>query len=336
MAERKDKKPKEIDREQIDDEELRKLEEEQRKDKLRLLNTRKDLMSLELIRANVYLKQNEVSSAMTIFRKLLAVYPGSKQLNLNLGRAYINQRNWGEARKAFEAAVSVDPDDSSAYHGIAVCQLRLGNHYEAVDAALESLALMYHFPFAHFHLGEALYHIEEYERAAEAFEVCLAMNPSIGKARNWLVEIYEDKLDNHEKAQVHQDYFLEQRSPEMDSSDQKINGEEFADSKHVDLRDPVVVVSGLPRSGTSMMMQMLQGGGVDLLTDQERKADESNPKGYMEHEAVKRLARDAGWVKNAKNKAVKIIAHLLLYLPDSNNYKVIFMLHVKLKRRLFV
>ncbi len=326
LAERKDKKPEEIDREQIEDKELRKLEEEQRKDKLRLLNTRKDLMSLELIRANVYLKQNEASSAMQIFRKLLSVYPRSKQLNLNMGRAYINLKSWEEARKAFEVTVSIDPDDSTAHHGISICQLRLGNYYEAIDSALDSIALMYHFPFAHYHLGEALYNIEEYERAAEAFEVCLAMNASIGKARNWLVEIYEDKLGNPDKAQYHQEYFLEEKPSAISDAGTHSDTGNHVDSSHIDLRDPVIVVSGLPRSGTSMMMQMLQGGGADLYTDQERKADESNPKGYLEHEAVKRLARDARWVKNARNKAVKVIAKLLFYLPDSNNYKVIFML----------
>ncbi len=316
----------EIDREKVKDEELRKLEEEQRKDKLRLLNTRKDMMSLELLRARVYMKQNKASSAMPILRKQLSVYPRSKQLHLSLGRAYINLKNWKEARKSFETAVSVDPDDSSAHHGISVCQLRLGNYYEAIDAALNSIALLYHFPFAHYHLGEGLYHIEEYERSAEAFEVCLAMNPSIGKARNLLVEIYNDKLGNPGKAQFHKDYFQKDKSPEETDPVFKTRGREYKDAEHVDLKDPVIVVSGLPRSGTSMMMQMLQAGGVDLHTDHERKADESNPKGYLEHQAVKRLGRDARWVQNVKNKAVKIIANLLFYLPESNNYKVIFML----------
>jgi len=327
LAKRKDKKPEEVDREQIEDEELKKLEAEQRKDKLRLLNTRKDLMSLELIRANLYLKQNEPSSAIQIFRKLITAFPRSKQLNLSIGRAHVSLKNWKEASKAFEMAVSIDPDDSSAHHGIAVCQLRMENYYEAIDAALESISLIYHFPFAHYHLGEALYHICEFERAAEAFEVCLAINPSIGKARNWLVEIYEDKLDNPEKAQYHQDYFVEKKSPEtIEQADQDTKGQDHADSTAVNLKDPVIVVSGLPRSGTSMMMQMLLGGGQDLFTDQERKADESNPKGYLEHEAAKRLAKDNKWVHNAKNKAVKIIANLLFHLPERNNYKVVFML----------
>jgi hypothetical protein len=92
------------------------------------------------------------------------------------------------------------------------------------------------------------------------------------------------------------------------------------------LKDPVVVVSGLPRSGTSMMMQMLQQGGLEVFTDQKRKPDENNPKGYFEHEAVKRLARDARWVTGAKNKVIKVIANLLFHLPSKHNYKVIFML----------
>ncbi len=326
LAKRKDKKPEEINKELIDDEELQKLEEEQRKDKLRLLNTRKDLMSLEILRAKVYLKQNQAATAIQIFRKLLKSSPGSRQLHLSMGSALVNLRKWAEAKKSFETAVSIDSDDSSAYHGIAVCQLRLGNYYEAIDAALESIALMYHFPFAHYHLGEALVQIEEYERAAEALEVCLAMNPSIGKARNLLVEIYEDKLGNLEKAKFHQEYFLEKEAPETIHQGQSIQGGEGSGGANGELRDPVIIVSGLPRSGTSMMMQMLEKGGVDLFTDKERKADESNPRGYLEHNAVKSLARDGRWVKNAKNKAVKVIANLLFFLPDSNNYKVIFML----------
>jgi len=326
FSERKDKKSKKIDRELIDDEELKKLEEEQQKDKLRLLNTRKDLISLEMVRANVFLKQNEASTAIQIFGKLLSAYPRSKQLNLSIGRAHINLKNWEEARKAFETAVSIDPDDSSAHLGISICQIKFGNYFEAIDAALNSIALTYHFPFAHYHLGEALYHIEEYERAAEAFEVCLAMNPAVGRARNWLVDIYEDKLGDSEKAKYHRDYFLEKKASEKFKPDSESTGQEHADSIHTDLREPVIVVSGLPRSGTSMMMQMIRDGGVDVFTDQERKADESNPKGYLEHEAVKRLARDGKWVKNARNKAVKIIARLMFHLPDSNNYKVIFML----------
>ncbi len=89
---------------------------------------------------------------------------------------------------------------------------------------------------------------------------------------------------------------------------------------------PVIVVSGLPRSGTSMMMQILQAGGLQALTDQVRAADDDNPKGYYEFERAKKLKEgDLQWVKDAQGKVVKVISALLEYLPAGYTYKVIFM-----------
>jgi sulfotransferase family protein len=90
---------------------------------------------------------------------------------------------------------------------------------------------------------------------------------------------------------------------------------------------PVVVVSGLPRSGTSMTMRMLVAGGMPVVTDGRRAADEDNPTGYFEEEKVKDLALDPdkGWLRRARGKAVKVVSSLLPHLPDSNNYKVLFM-----------
>jgi hypothetical protein len=88
---------------------------------------------------------------------------------------------------------------------------------------------------------------------------------------------------------------------------------------------PVFVVSGLPRSGTSLMMQMLRAGGIDVLTDGERSADDDNPHGYYELEAVKRTRIDPAWLVDAGGKAVKVISQLLFDLPASRTYKVIFM-----------
>ena len=87
----------------------------------------------------------------------------------------------------------------------------------------------------------------------------------------------------------------------------------------------ITVVSGLPRSGTSMMMQMLRAGGLTCLTDELREADISNPKGYFEFEKVKGLRADNSWLPEAKGKVIKIISHLLSCLPPELNYKTIFM-----------
>lgn len=91
--------------------------------------------------------------------------------------------------------------------------------------------------------------------------------------------------------------------------------------------EPIVVVSGLPRSGTSMAMKMLEAGGVSLVIDGIRTADEDNPKGYYEDERVKDLGQmqDKAWLAESKGKAIKIISYLLKDLPKDHNYKVLFM-----------
>lgn len=90
---------------------------------------------------------------------------------------------------------------------------------------------------------------------------------------------------------------------------------------------PIIIVSGLPRSGTSMMMSVLQAGGVPLLTDGVRAPDAGNPRGYFEFEAVKELDKhgDPAWLPSARGKAVKIISFLLTRLPENYDYRVIFM-----------
>jgi hypothetical protein len=87
----------------------------------------------------------------------------------------------------------------------------------------------------------------------------------------------------------------------------------------------ITVVSGLPRSGTSMMMRMLEKGGMPVLTDGLRKADDDNPLGYYEFEPVKRLDKDSSWLTDAYNKAIKIIYVFLYRLPLHHRYKVLFM-----------
>ena len=91
--------------------------------------------------------------------------------------------------------------------------------------------------------------------------------------------------------------------------------------------EPIIVVSGLPRSGTSMAMKMLDAAGIPLVIDEMRLPDEDNPRGYFELESVKALGEqdDKSWLAEARGKAIKIISHLLRELPDQHAYKVIFM-----------
>lgn len=89
---------------------------------------------------------------------------------------------------------------------------------------------------------------------------------------------------------------------------------------------PITVVSGLPRSGTSMMVKMLAAGGIEPMTDGLRQADDDNPNGYFELERVKKLREgDAAWLQDAPGKSIKVISALLEYLPPGYDYRVLFM-----------
>jgi hypothetical protein len=87
----------------------------------------------------------------------------------------------------------------------------------------------------------------------------------------------------------------------------------------------ITIVSGLPRSGTSLMMQMLVAGGMTPLSDGERTADADNPRGYLEWERIKQLPNDPGCIVTAEGKVVKVISRLLLSLPSGHEYRVILM-----------
>ena len=91
-------------------------------------------------------------------------------------------------------------------------------------------------------------------------------------------------------------------------------------------KEPIIVVSGLPRSGTSMMMKILAEGGLSIVTDELRGADDDNPDGYFELETVKQMSSGhVDWLSNAGGKVVKVISALLEFLPAEYTYKVIFM-----------
>jgi hypothetical protein len=86
----------------------------------------------------------------------------------------------------------------------------------------------------------------------------------------------------------------------------------------------ITIVSGLPRAGTSLVMQMLHAGGLTIVADDRRPADDDNPRGYFEDARVKSLDRDASWLGEADGRALKVVSPMLKYLPKGFDYKVIF------------
>ena len=143
--------------------------------------------------------------------------------------------------------------------------------------------------------------MQKYEEAIKEFKTCLSFGSSFNTARIQIINILLEDLNQPGRAKRYQ--------KNLESS----------------IKGTIHIVSGLPRSGTSLMMQMLEAGGLPVFTDKNREADESNPKGYYEHDAVKSLAKNSVFLDDAKNKTVKVIANLLKYLPPKYKYKIVFM-----------
>lgn len=325
--------------EELEENKEEKKEDDYKKERYGLLKEkaqiRMDLSTMDILEANILIKENKIDEAIAVFQKIEKTSNPTKSLYIKMGNAYTKIGKWTDAKNAFKNALEIDNDLAIGYHGLGLALLREGEYFEAIEQLLNAIGLLYHNPIAHYHLGEALYEAGYFERSAEAFEVTLAMNPNIGKARNWLIKLYKEKLNQPVKAKIHQDIIESIKSSDYtevakleDQLEAPKNYRPLDESfyKNIEMSDPIYIVSGLPRSGTSMMMQMLVNGGIEPYVDNVREADESNPKGYYEHEAVMRLARDKKWLKDVRNKVVKVISQQLFHLPAKYNYKIVFML----------
>jgi hypothetical protein len=208
-----------------------------------------------------------------------------------------------------------------------------------VDRAVESLSLIYFQPGLHLLLGLSLQRLGEKEKAEQAFRAALALAPEFPAALEAL-----GRLISQDRARIGEGSLQMARAADLRRrAKQRRRAEpvsppagvgrpgavprfERSDVAPPDGRAEVItVVAGLPRSGTSMMMQMLAAAGLPAYADEKRIPDEDNPRGYFEHEQATRLHQDASWIPEARGKAVKIVAHLLPFLPVGEQYRLIFM-----------
>jgi predicted AlkP superfamily phosphohydrolase/phosphomutase/tetratricopeptide (TPR) repeat protein len=256
--------------------------------------------SLRYHEASLLIAEKQYRLAIEILKNLSEKHNSIVGINIQLGNIYLTIDKTTEAIESFNKALGYNPDNANAYFGLGLCYSKQKKYEEASENFLRSIELVYYNPSAHYHLGEAQALLGEDEYALQAFEAVVVLSPGMSKARHWLVNLYT-KAENKIMAERHA-VFL----------------------KNI-VQKPVVIVSGLPRSGTSMMMQMLHDAGADILTDTIREADDNNPKGYFEFEPVKKLAEKADWLLEQSGKTIKIIAQLLPHLPISQKYKIIFM-----------
>jgi len=256
---------------------------------------------IDLMEASLYFVENKPKAALSILKKVKSQTGTFFDIDFRIAGALFEMNEFDKALIAINDHLKKDPESERAYLLKGRILFRQGKYEEALEELLNSLGLEFHKPAAHFLVGECLYELKQYEDAIKAYEKCLSFGNAFNNARARIVHILTTKLGQPGRARRYQ----------------------------IEFEDMIVgtinIVSGLPRSGTSLMMQMLEAGGQEIFTDKQREADESNPKGYYEHEAIKNLKKKSRFLDEAVDKTAKVISNLVQYLPTRYKYRVVFM-----------
>lgn len=257
------------------------------------------------INYNLDLTEAQILTEMGRPREALKILEKERQRNesgevlYRIGKLKYQLGDFNEAKSTLELSIEKEPQKANYHAVMAEVLLQLKEYEEAAEYALTSIELIKYYPKAHFLLGQALEALGDLKNAKLAFEMATSLKPKEFHQAEHSLENVNEKIS---KTKVF-----------TDKSSSKYRNEQ------------IVVVSGLPRSGTSLMMQMLHNGGMDVLTDEHRKPDLSNPKGYFEYDPVMTLHKDNTWLHLAKDKTIKVVAPLLKFLDPKYRYKVIFM-----------
>lgn len=243
------------------------------------------------------------------------------------------------ARSLAERLLQSDPENAEVLARLAELELESGHLEAAVAAAVNSLALVYFQPGLQLILARGLLATDQPEEAEAAACVAVSQSPHLAAGHEFLADLYRGRLQRPRDAFRHEgmartlldQQAIRKRAPRTDGEAEKRDGMEVVPSLEkpamgeADPKSVVTVVSGLPRSGTSMMMQVLEAAGLVPLTDGIRGADEDNPLGYLEFDRATQLARDSTWVPRGRGGVVKVVAQLLPWLPRGEQYRVVFL-----------
>lgn len=268
--------------------------------------------------------------ALEMLRKIERTPYAQPSLLIQSANLLLRLNRLDEAERGYRRVLEADPDNVHAHLGLCRLALRRGDFAAAAAEAGETYGRLYFFPMAHYFGAIAQVGLKDFAKARAGFELALSQNPHFPQAHLGLARLLKYRLNDPEAAKEHFDWYREMRKRQplppnhgVKRSPTAQTADHSQDLVLPALGDDVLVISGLPRSGTSMLMQMLAAGGVEILTDRLREADEDNPKGYFEYEAAKKLMRDQSWVGEAKGKALKVVAPLVCSLPPGCTYRVV-------------
>ncbi|MFN9625267.1 MAG: tetratricopeptide repeat protein, partial [Planctomycetota bacterium] len=297
-----------------------------------------DANAVSMIRAQIANQKGDYSQAIQLLDEVRLQMPNYPGLREQLARTYLHLRRWDLAETLANEIIESDPSNAQAWAILSRCQLHRNDHTGCIDSALEAIHLNFSSPMAHVNLGIALARTHKYSKAVTAFRNAIKLAPANIPPYRFLSHVYS-RMGMHEESiqwmnqarQMRQELDAETRKTiqRVKQSAQERAVERSNRPKKPAFREleplDLLLVSGLPRSGTSLMMQILQAGGVPLLTDGKRTADEDNPEGYWEWEAIKGIARNPEILSHAQGKAVKVISALIDSLPRMHTYRILYM-----------
>ena len=323
-----------------------------------IAKARPNLFSLRYLEACADFAEKKYEDALTKLEQLDSDYGSRRNALVLRGEILQRLKRWKEAKAAFNDALKIDPESPGPLLGLARTALAEKDYKAAARRARESIGLLFFQPRAHYIHGIAQYRLGRFDEAEHAFLLCVHQAPLFSAAYRMLGEISRwHKKDPAEQA-LYQVKTLASRRQLRDLRKHKAAevGTAVAVSAsrqkarpmpelqphpetlaNVPVEEIVTIVSGLPRSGTSLMMQILDAAGIPPFTDNKRQPDDSNPKGYYEHEKIASLlsSADKSWIKDAKGTAIKVVAPLLAGLPrrlrvpgsepEPLHYRVLFM-----------
>lgn len=233
------------------------------------------------------LQKGEVAKALQTFEQIADKGIESVALLLELARCLITLGRHEEAAEYCARILALEAENSTALTMLAETYFQKQNYAEALKLLEQSLNLQFYQPHAHYLMASGFYQVGEIEAAQKAIAEALRQAPKHQKAKQLQKKIFPERAG------------LEQKE--------------------------TIVVTGFPRSGTSMLMKVLAQGGIALKADEQREADEHNPQGYYEWSAIKKMGQQAVDFSETEGKAVKIVAPLLRYLPADRPYLIIWL-----------
>ncbi len=323
-----------------------------------IAKARPNLFSLRYLEACADFAEKKYKEALTKLEQLDSDYGARRNALVLRGEIFQRLKRWKESKVAFADALEIDPESPGPLLGLARTALAEKNYRAAARRARESIGLLFFQPRAHYIHGIAQYRLGRWDEAEHAFLLCVRQAPLFSAAFRMLGEIARWHKKDPAKQALYQSKVVETRRRLIELRKEKAaevrtvittsvrNDEAYPMPElkqypealaGVPAEEVITIVSGLPRSGTSLMMQILEAAGVPPFTDNKRQADESNRRGYYEHDKVASLLSnpDRSWIKEAKGSAIKIVVPLLAGLPhklrkpDSEpeplRYRILFM-----------